>query len=603
MLQTAFWTLTVPPQTHYRIDCRADPQDGTLVGSETIQVRNSSPRPLKRLAVEWPGNGSRPVQLTVQGRPVLPLTVPVTHSTEPLLFDLPEAIDCGEAVEIQLEFAQPLNASGDADGLVVTDWHPRLWCGFPTHASYDASIDAPDGWAVGASGRRDSDSRRYSATAARAFGFFLGRTHIVETAQAGDVEIRCLFTERGRECAQLLLETTVDAVGYYRERFGMYPYSSLTIIPGASQPMGGYPVATGLVVVHGQECFSERPDLHWRWITAHEIGHQYWGEYVLEREPSAWLSIGLGIFADREYALARDLGPTTHERLMVRYTQGVRQHLDTTVAIPPEQLGEVAFDYNNVVTHGKGFSIVSALACLLGKETFDRVYLRALSEFAGLRLGTGAFQSLCEEESQQDLDWFFHQWLQTRRYVSYEIASQTSVPVEGGYQTDIRIDCLGTLRMPMPVLGVFTDGTRQTSFTDRLSGTSTVRFQSTTPLAQAVLDPEHEIAQVVPPPAPTEPELDRKLRELPWTGAGEAALALFQEASGVTPVRGEFWGPLGLRLYDGRNYAEALEAFETAAEVPDPSSSWRFAALVWQGHILDLTGRREEASRLLQRSA
>jgi tetratricopeptide (TPR) repeat protein len=47
-------------------------------------------------------------------------------------------------------------------------------------------------------------------------------------------------------------------------------------------------------------------------------------------------------------------------------------------------------------------------------------------------------------------------------------------------------------------------------------------------------------------------------------------------------------------LYDGGHYPEALEAF-TRVEALADEDLWSFCALVWQGHVLDLLGRREEA--------
>ena len=73
---------------------------------------------------------------------------------------------------------------------------------------------------------------------------------------------------------------------------------------------GGYPFATGIVAILGEEQFEKKPRSHWQWITAHEIGHQYWGEYVMDTDSPAWLWIGLGIYADHEYSRARGvLGP------------------------------------------------------------------------------------------------------------------------------------------------------------------------------------------------------------------------------------------------------------------------------------------------------
>jgi len=95
------------------------------------------------------------------------------------------------------------------------------------------------------------------------------------------VRVRAVFTKKGRPCAELLLKTPVDVIAFYRERFGVYPQLSRAIVPGMDYPAGGYPPASGLVVVHGQHRMAERPEAFWRWITAHEIGHMYWGDLVL----------------------------------------------------------------------------------------------------------------------------------------------------------------------------------------------------------------------------------------------------------------------------------------------------------------------------------
>jgi predicted negative regulator of RcsB-dependent stress response len=43
-------------------------------------------------------------------------------------------------------------------------------------------------------------------------------------------------------------------------------------------------------------------------------------------------------------------------------------------------------------------------------------------------------------------------------------------------------------------------------------------------------------------------------------------------------------------LYDGRYYQEALEVVKSLEQ-----GDWRFFALVWEGHLLDLLGRRTDA--------
>ena len=94
----------------------------------------------------------------------------------------------------------------------------------------------------------------------RVFGLFIGKGYQSAEADAGDVRVRAVFTPAGRPCAELLLRTAVDVIGFYRQQFGFYPQRSLTIVPGMDYPAGGYPAATGLAVIHGQEHLGERPE-------------------------------------------------------------------------------------------------------------------------------------------------------------------------------------------------------------------------------------------------------------------------------------------------------------------------------------------------------
>ena len=257
-------------------------------------------------------------------------------------------------------------------------------------------------------------------------------------------------------------------------------------------------MATSIVAVHGMEQFDSMPKLHWQWITAHEIGHQYWGEYVLSKDPDDafdWLMIGLGIYADREYVRARGLGLNKHRAIMNRYIKGVQSGLDTTIALSPEQRSKIRFDFNNIVKHGKSFSVISALDCVLGKKVFGRLYRNCLKEFAGRRLGINDFKAVCEKETGQDLGWFFDQWVNSNKFLSYDISSQSCKKQVGHYIWQVEVKCLGDLKMPVPVVAYFEDGTSQSRFTDRLLYVNVLEFKSKSPLKEVRLDPNAALAQ------------------------------------------------------------------------------------------------------------
>lgn len=500
---------TYAPRAHYTVDCRIDPAADLLEGMAVIQLKNDRPWPISRLTFDWPLDPGQRAEIVVAGKTVAPLgtgqpegrlSVLPSPDVQPVVFDLPKLVKPGGRVEIRLRFSRKLLNWGTVGGYFLTHWHPRLWWGFFTHDDFDVKLDAPCEYTVGASGPLDPKTGRYRVDGAKSFGVLLVKDCHVTEATAGDVQIRCIHAAKGAECAKLLVKTAVDVIGFYRQTFGFYPHRSLTIVPGGDSPYGGWWVATAISGIHGMEQMDKATELHWKWITAHEIGHMYWGDYVLEKDSPDWLWIGLGIYADREYVRSRGLGESQHRRLIDRYIEGVRKGIDTTVERPAEQLEDIDFDHNNIVVHGKGFSIISALCCVLGKETFERAYVRCLREYAGRRLGSAEFQRVCEEESGQDLGWFFDQWVRSNRYLSYDIASQECKSEGTGYRSTVTVRCGGTLKMPVPVETTSEDGSRQIKLTERLLSENVLVFESASPLKQVRIDPKGELAIVVPPP-------------------------------------------------------------------------------------------------------
>jgi hypothetical protein len=589
-----YWIPREPSRAQYKIDCTIKlAEDFVLQGKEVIHFVNTTSRPMQTLAITWFKQRNQTLRITANGKPV---TLPTPLESFPQDFTLAEPIGPGESLTLDVEFGISVPAPPEKPNKIgpVTDW-PQLWWGFSTQDDYEVKLDVPDAYTIATTGRFDRETGRYHAEGVPSFGFYLGKGYQVLEGKAEDVAVRCLYKPEDKKCAELLHETAIDVINFYRQWLGFYPYRILTIIPGMDRPAGGYPAATNIAVIHGMGRMAEKPELHWRWITAHEIGHQYWSRYVMEKDEPGWLWIGLGIYADREYCRARGLGNQKHLELMARYVEGVRDGHDTTVNISQERRSNIKFDFNNIVIHGKGFSIISALDCMLGDTLFDRIYRRCLKEFAGRRLGVHEFRAVCEQESGQDLGWFFDQWVNSNRYLSYEITSKKCERKGDTYISEIEIRCLGNLKMPVPVAARFEDGTTQRTFTNRLRGVDTIRFESSSPLKDVQLDPDQALPLVVPPPSPGEQELAKAIQDLPWVGAGEKALDVFKKTRDSKMSNPDRWFKLGLTLYDGKYYEQALEAFRKVQTQAQDKPSLACAGIVWQGHLLDLLERRDEA--------
>jgi tetratricopeptide (TPR) repeat protein len=253
-----------------------------------------------------------------------------------------------------------------------------------------------------------------------------------------------------------------------------------------------------------------------------------------------------------------------------------------------EQEAAIQWDFNNVVEHGKSAALLNALESVIGVETFASLYRRSLKEYAGRQLGWQDFQRAAERESGQDLGWFFEQWVRSSDSAAYRIAGQECSPAAGAFDCRVKVERTGEMRMPVTVAARFADGSEQRARTERLADVDELSFRAKTPIKDVVIEPGSAVALVEAPM--TQMKFMAKIRQMPWTGVGAAALEMYRQAGELKIDDAATRGKLALLLYDGRYYQEALD-LATQLE----KSDWRFASLVWQGHLLDLLGRRDEA--------
>jgi tetratricopeptide (TPR) repeat protein len=596
-----------PPGAAYVLEARISIENGATVvsGTGTMTLRNTATRPLSVLAFEWSAGGSRTLEVTADGRQLRLLNAEAgLPAAAPLYYLLTPPLAPGREIRLRLDFTTIV--AGSTETVSLPKWYPSLWWeGIPVHNSFRVKLAAPAGYALATSGRLDRASGYFENDGVSTqFGLYLAKDTLSEERESAGVRITALFTEKGRACAVHCLDAAVDIIKFYRQRFGFYPHRSLTIIPGGAQPMGGYPFASALVVIHGQETFDpqkgSRPLAWWTWITAHEIGHQYWGECVMAGDvrgdyTDAWLMIGLGIVADKEYCLARGLGWERHRAFLERYLQGVRAKNDTTMDAPPSLRQQQKFDTNNVVIHGKGFAVMSALEVLLGGETFGALYGRVLRNSAWRRLGWRDLQRAAEEAGGRKLDDFFEDWVRSNKVLVGRIASAASEPAAGGFVTDVRVEIdPDSIRMPVPVEAAFEDGTRQTALTDGISPVCRLRFESRAKLKEARLDPEGRLPLLGEALPKTAAELADVVAALDWSGTGETALAIFKNPETAKITTAFTFFKLGLLLFDGGFYREAGAALEKCAALnTDPFNL--FAVNAWLGHLQDLLGDRQKA--------
>lgn len=586
------------PQSRYRIDARIDINAGFVEGRETIELRNGSLRAIDTIALDWSLRGSQTLDVTAGGVKLMPRREGATPTIPaPLFFRLPSPLPPGGALTLEAGFRLKLEAFSEDGGFSMNDWYPRLWWdGLPSHDSYSVGVEVPPGYGLAVSGRRDEKSGRFEAQGIRSFGIYLAKGEIAKTREAEGVLITTVSTEKGGKAAAVCLDTAVDAIKFYKEWLGFYPYPFLSIVPGGPGRWGGYPFAPGIVKIHGLETYQdgESPQ-HWQHITSHEIGHQYWSEWVFDGDDPPWLWICLGIYADTEYMIARNYDPDRRTEWMGNYIQAVGMYYDTTLDVTPGQENRILYDRNNLVVHSKGPAFLNALEVVLGRAEFERIYRKALQVYGGQRLGWREFQRFCEAETNQNLAWLFNPWVRGNTYLCYAIESQDCRPQGDGYRTEVGIRRLGTMAMPVPLRAVFEDGTEQTVLTDRTKVLDSVVFNSRAKLKNVGLDPERRLA-LISKPLPEIPA--EAATSLAWGLDAARSLEVYRALRGVPVETASLWYRLGRNLFETERYAEAVDCFERVAGAADPD--FGYLGQAWLGLLEDLRGNRAQALRHYQ---
>ena len=589
--QTDYWTPKNPPKATYIVEAKFDVASNAIVGTENVKFENKYHKPISVLCFLWWVSEDTWMKVSVDGQRIEPL-----EGSQYPAYKLPVALQPGENLAVDIEFRWGNILPKNMNTRRMSFWFPHLrWDELEVHGSYRVKLDCPKDYTFAISGVLNNKTGYYECESARIFGLFLGKEHYSEERRVENILVKAIYPEGGAEAAKLCLETAVEAINFYKKWLGFYPFEFLYIVPGGtSSPSGGYPMATGMVAIHGLTQFSKAQEVHWKWITAHEIGHQYWGEYVLEADKPKWLWIGLGIYADREFTRAVSLSSDIHSGMMKRYIQSIVKHLDTTIDIPPENVKKLTYGYNNIIVHGKGFAVISALESVIGREIFQKAYRRCLKEYGGKRLGYYDFIHICEETSGQNLRWFIDQWIRSNKFLAYKITS-TDCRKEGDeFLSSIEVIRTGTLNMPVMLRATFADGSSQEKLTDRLLEKEVIEFRSAAELKEAVLDPD-EILPLVREPISVTPEgLYSTIMGWPSKGVGKDVLDAFVTASEFKFDYPRAWIKLGLLLFEGGYHKEALRSFEIYQKMDDRKFS-QFVSLTWIGHVNDVLGRREVA--------
>jgi len=534
-----------------------------------------------------------------------------------LLVRLKKEIYPGEKVRLKLKFHGNLRPVPSGDYLKLTD----SYFGFPGSPSYyPRFLNLRNGkWQMGS--YRDYVSASYrvvfiipkeqilassgvvlkeeiagnsermvflKAENVRGFGLAMSPNFRIYEDRFQDIVIRSYYFPGQEDRAKKLADYAKDILSFYVSDVGFYPWKNLAILPGSHTSTGGY-AASNIIFIH----MPEPHENFLRWITAHEIAHQYWGVYVGDpNDYPKWLSLGLTQWLDERYE--KSTNPQLHRKPYQYYLTGLAIGVDTTIMQSCEKLDKDHFDWNNIIAHSKAYTVIEMLENLIRKEIFEKVVRQILMDHGGKIVYESEFKTSCEQISGQELNWFFSQWLHTNMKLDYRIMDVVETQVSGKHHIKVRVKSFGDARMPIPVKVIFQDNQEETKIVEKNLDESELNFMGSSPMKEVMLDP-YDLLPLTSKIKEIEP---RRLGYVLFnSGKYKEAAEKLKESLRQSPGDAIAYFFLGLCLYDIGEYDESLGAFREVIRLmgsnnTDPWNAWSH---IWIGHIFDVKGRREEA--------
>ena len=439
--ETATTTLTPTPQPslarpQYDLDLRLNFTTKIATVDQTIAYPNGTGETLNNLvfAVEpnlWSG-GFKMNLLSIEKQPVINYVL----DGQKLDMSLPWPLPPGEIVTIHLSYelvlpemlaySNPEDVRPQIYGYSerqtnLVDWYPFVvpyepgkgwmlynpWY-YGEHLVYDLAdfnvlITFTDGSVppIAASGAEvesgKSGSRRFVLEAGRSFALSMSLYYKVASEQVGEVTVYSYYFAFFEVAGNALLQTTVEALQVFDEKFGPYRHKTLTAVQGdfndGMEFSGFYFISRDILNLYRGD-----PKDYLVIIGAHETAHQWWFDSVGNNQATEpWLDEALATYSERIYY------ETVHPDL-VKWWWDYRYFVfrEPGFVDTPIYDGGGLRPYRDKV-YFTGARFLEDLRTRVGEEIFFAFLKDYYTQFEGRRATTADFFRVWRENSSADI--------------------------------------------------------------------------------------------------------------------------------------------------------------------------------------------------------
>lgn len=462
---------------------------------------------------------------------------------------LPRPVEPGQTLTLDVAWLSDLPAVTLRTGHEGTfhmagQWFPKLarlesdgtWAHFPffrysefyaDFGAYDVTIDVPEGYVVGATGKLENETkqngrieRRFVQENVHDFAFTAWDKFREITATSDDgVAIRCLFPPGYDRVADVQVDAAKFGLTHFGAAYGKYPHATLTLVhpPRGAEEAGGMEYPT--LITTGGEWYSDRTGIrNVELVTLHELGHQWFQGLVATNEHAfPFLDEGFNSFAEGVAAEARWPGASGARLLGLGISVPAASRASAIEVQHNEEVAESAAkfasgsDYGALI-YSRTATLLNTFARVYGEERVRRavgVYTRRY-RFAHPTPNDmiAVFQDALGPEAAKNM----RAALFERAWVDYGIGDavsserepfkgvfgdpekpSTGPTIDTRYHGRVLVRRRGTLVFPVDIDIVFDDGAVKREHWDGQGTTFEIPYEGDRKIAHVVVDPEHRV--------------------------------------------------------------------------------------------------------------